>query len=335
VSLSWFFAWALVSPGETTTVVTQGLNGSNDTVEALQEWAVEMLLDTQVEAVDTDVLATTSADGIRDQLTAGQTYSLVLLILPLEDGGQVPDLVLEGPSTISAYEALGVFDVFSATFVADGTPTPGVMTVSPQSGFSVVTSFSISTAAWTDEDAESLEYAIYRFPQSEPTETWVLPDIEFDDPLSSSYWSKLGGSLVQDFDSSSVLSDMILPTGTFFFLVRAKDILGAVGTVAVSGVEVTVSEQALTPTDLSAAFDSALTSGDAGTLLNTLGAVTSATAAGDNETLQQLAVQQSLNALTVVAGIFQPDSAGVTQLGSTISSVVSAGQRLHERGQPP
>lgn len=322
VSTSWFFAWALVSPSEAITVVTPGLNGSNGTSETLQEWSVEMLLDTQVQEADLGALATTTAGGIRDQLTAGQTYSLVLLILPQDS--PPPEPVLQGLSTVSAYEALGVSAVFSAAFVADGTPTPGVVAVSPPSGFAVVTSFAISTVAWTDEEPSSLEYAIYRFPQSGPTESWVPPAIDFEDPQSKTYWSKLGGTLMQNFESSAVLTDIVLPTGTFFFLVRARDSLGAVGTATMPGVEVTVSEQELSPSDLSSAFDSAMTSGDPGAILGTLGAVTSATAAGGNETLKQLAVQESLNALTSVVGIFQPDSAGVTQLGSTISSMVSA-----------
>ncbi|CAK0905707.1 unnamed protein product [Prorocentrum cordatum] len=314
VAASWLFAWALASPAWNSSVVaTPGPNASN-TGGAAREWAVELLLDTQVQEVAStvpatsfDLLATTTADGIRGQLTAGRQYALVLLVLPQALApGEAPDL--SGLGTVSACEARGMFATFSGSFVADGTPAPGIVSASPSSGFSVVTSFAISTLAWTDEEPSSLEYAMYRFPQSELTEAWAMPLIEWDDPLSPAYWSKLGGALLRDFDASPTLTDIILPTGTFFFLVRARDSMGAIGTASLPGVEVAVSEEALTLGDVSSAFDAARASNSPGAVLNTLSAVTAAVASGEDEALRRAAVQESLNALTFVVGIFQPDS---------------------------
>jgi len=235
--------------------------------------------------------------------------------------------------TLQDAAALGISITKSMPFTVDAVPSPGQIEIAPVQGKALKTSFTFSTNGWSDEDATSLQYAFFVFPiadsynitlgddgQLQSTPEFQIPKIDFDDPASTLFWSKMKGLMLRTFGTVSN-SESRLSNKAFYTVVRARDTLGGVASVATLGPLVEMAN--VSAEDLTNSLAESQNSGDPSRILASVQVVMSLSSGG-TDTDGSVAVA-ALDALSSLTAIVEGDDETLQQLGTSISQVVFTG----------
>lgn len=311
-------------------------------LEAKGEKIVAFLRTTEYQYyVDTSSLSIATSDFPGRDLMAGTEYKYALvmtksqqLLMDLEKNVRETDY-FDVPTAVKR----GALVLKTPTFVADGPPYSGIVSLLPQSGIAVSTPFSVSTTGWIDEDESDLEYAFYRFPLNPNINLtadgsgglfigddvkWTVPYIDWTDPSNASYYSKIGGLLLRSWSRTKFVSDVAMATGTFFLVVVARDTYGALSTSEFLGPVVMAPKGGLAPQEASRMLEATFASGDADSILNAIDAVTSVpSAANAGAAASAQVTAAAMGALEVAADVLQPTPQALVKVSSVLAATVA------------
>mmetsp|Transcript_101206 Transcript_101206/g.241309 ORF Transcript_101206/g.241309 Transcript_101206/m.241309 type:complete len:1221 (-) Transcript_101206:89-3751(-) len=157
-------------------------------------------------------------------MVPGRRYYHALLQSSFQD-------IIDALDSVDGRPALGTLSgisVAAATpkFVADQSPSDGAVTVTPETGRSLRTTFLVNTFNWTDELPLDLKYEFIRF---EAVGSEGL-QVDWDDPTSSRFWRKVGHCFRPPRHSPKAF--LQAPPGQHLVVVRAWDPRGQASVVA-------------------------------------------------------------------------------------------------------
>ncbi|CAK9053202.1 unnamed protein product [Durusdinium trenchii] len=290
------------------------------------------LMKTTVRFMGASLAEVATADFKGDLLVPANSYTYALVAHNNSDW--VKQLV-PGRSMLSDLIAAGALVYTSPPFRANGPPREGLMELVPRSGEGLLTPFAVSSFGWRDEEESLLSYSFFRFPLAvsgvsadgnggiifdEGWTGWSLPKIEWRNTSSSMYFRKQGGLTLQTWESSNMVSDLLMAVGSYFIVVRVRDPQGGEGIAAVLGPVVV---EPVNVTDVTAVLQASFVSRDADHILNAVDAVLS-TATVSTESV--------LNALEVATSLLDPTPEALEKMSQILVSTVKTGG---PGGMPP
>lgn len=220
----------------------------------------------------------------------------------------------------------------SVAFVANAPPRDGLLELVPLSGEGLITPFAVNTFGWTDEAEKLLSYSFVRFPFESSRISadgsggitfqngfqWSVPKIDWHNASSPMYFRKQGGLTLQTWDSSSRVSDLLMAVGSYFIMVRARDLQGGEGTAAVLGPVVV---EPVNGSNGMTVLEASYTARDAERIMNTVDALlASETVEWDASPTASL-----LDALEVATSILDPRPEALEKMTQILVSTVGGG----------
>lgn len=288
-----------------------------------QQGRILAVLKTTVQSLGTSV-EVSSLDFRGDLLHPRQSYRYALVATAGSELHQAPvsGMMLSdlGPKTLV---------LESVAFVANAPPRDGLLELRPLSGEGLITAFAVNTFGWTDEEEKLLSYSFVRFPFESSRISadgaggitfqngfqWSVPKIDWHNASSPMYFRKQGGLTLQTWDSSSRVSDLLMAVGSYFIVVRARDLQGGEGTAAVLGPVVV---EPVNGSNGMTVLEASYTARDAERIMNTVDALlASETVEWDASPTASL-----LDALEVATSILDPRPEALEKMTQILVSTV-------------
>jgi len=294
-----------------------------------QAGVILAVLQTSVQSLGTSFTVSTT-EFRRDLILPRQSYTYSLVASYDDWVKQVP-----GSSLLSDLIAAGAFVLESHPFLSNAPPADGLVELVPLSGEELNTPFAVSTFGWTDEQESLISYSFVRFPLDLSDSSrvsadgsggitlhngfmWSVPKIDWRNSSSQMYFRKQGGLTLQTWDSRSRLTDVFMAVGSYFIVVRARDIQGGEGEAAVLGPVVV---EAANSTDGTTVLEASYTARDAERILNTVDALLSSPdVAWDGSPTPSL-----LTALEVATSILDPNPEALEKMSQILVTTVGTG----------
>lgn len=291
-----------------------------------QEGRILAALKTTVQSLGASV-EVTSHDFRGDLLHPRQSYRYALVATPSE--------LDQAPSSGAFLAALvppPALLVASVAFVANAPPKDGLLELVPLSGEALRTPFAVNSFGWSDETEKLLTYSFVRFPFESSRIfadgaggitfqngfQWSVPKIDWHNASSPMYFRKQGGLTLQTWDSSSRVSDLLMAVGSYFIIVRARDLEGGEGTAAVLGPVVV---EPVNGSNGMTVLEASYTARDAERIMNTVDALlASETVEWDASPTASL-----LDALEVATSILDPRPEALEKMTQILVSTVGGG----------
>ncbi|CAE8676111.1 unnamed protein product [Polarella glacialis] len=164
-------------------------------------------------------------------LEPGMSYAYALILTTSTQA--MLSLEKMGMTDLTTIAFHGATVVRTIPFLADAPPSGGLVKSVPMVGEAVNTAFTMSTDGWYDDtNGHDLTYAFYRFPLPagvkleenitsggfDVTGNFRVPEIDFSDSQSPSYWVKQRGLMLRPWDKSKAVPGLSMSTGSYYII---------------------------------------------------------------------------------------------------------------------